>query len=306
MFTEIPLAVIRGFKLRCEERILRLQREKEEFQKEGVEEGGFSNVPDTSVNHEDDLASVRSNKYRESGIAGADRHTRKLEIVETGGWSQRHTTLLKISSVLAVSAIYFSTTYWIEFGAIMTDLVDGAAVINWTQYRMLQFILSIDILRNLLTQSYTLDTLGGSPFMTKFSSSNVTEAVSFLGDIQNSLAFGNSFRHIAPPKGALSDIMFSSKSCVAAPLYTPSPGCATFANGIVNDGIHTAVLSSISLLTSSLNDVLAVNQSSYKEINSTFNSYNFMVLKTLQQTYLNDLSSYSRKLSLNQVLFFCL
>lgn len=151
LFTEIPFSVIESFHARTLSRANKLRQTREMHLKgeavsfdqisyDYVEEHQSGNGQLTQ-----DAPKIEKNK---------NRNERSKTITESSGWSKRHWTLLKISSIIALCVIYFVVTYWIEFGSIQTSLVSGGATVNWGQYRMTQFLIAMNSLRSLSVQVF--------------------------------------------------------------------------------------------------------------------------------------------------------
>lgn len=146
LFTEIPFAVVQSFENHCKERLFRIQQERELSNKEADY--------DLPEQMEEDL---NPGPAEESVLIAADKGksrtgNRSSKIIQSSGFSKRHYTLFQISTIIAACLIYFVVTYWIEFGNIESILISGAAVVNWSAYRMTQFILTLDDMKTLLSQ----------------------------------------------------------------------------------------------------------------------------------------------------------
>lgn len=145
---------------------------------------------------------------------------------------------------------------------------------------------------------------GGSPLAQQYSSINVVDDIIFLQDISASLSFGSTYRGILPPTGLQKALMFTSASCSASPPdYFPATNCTTFAAGIMSNGIQSAILAAIEFMRDNFKASLQENVTQYESIASIIFSSDFQNLITMQETYLNDLSDYSRKLALSEVRF---
>lgn len=100
LFTEIPLPIIQLFKERCKERLDRVLGSADEQVIEKVEKN------ETAV----------------SNINFSDYKSVHREVVGMGNTGTRYLSLLKISVSLFASVIYFSSTYWAEFGALKNQM----------------------------------------------------------------------------------------------------------------------------------------------------------------------------------------
>ena len=288
LFTEIPASVIQSFKLRCERRLLSLQRSREQFEKDGIDDADFDEA-------------VVSDQVAQENEKNASRIERKDSVNSEITFGARHWTLIKISFMLVAVIVYFVVTYWIEFGQIQQQLLSSPNEINWTQYRFTQFLLSLTYLRKLLTQTYVRIATNGSPYINLATTVATSNAIVFMESIQNSLAFGDPTRDVLQPTGAISQLMFTSASCVAVPPnYYPLPDCATFGQGIMNNGLHDAFLSSAVIMNDLLTTIDALNVSNFVAVNTTLWSSKMETLVTLQQTHLQLLSAYTRIVINNQ------
>lgn len=104
LFTEIPFAVIQSFQLRCNDRLARLRKEKEEHMKEGNELNQLDYDNNAIDRSQED--NTPENKVR---VRAAIRTSVKSN--QSFEWGKRHTTLLQISSLIAICLIYFVSSY---------------------------------------------------------------------------------------------------------------------------------------------------------------------------------------------------
>lgn len=145
LFTEIPLSIIRSFEYHCKDRLIRIQQEREQQNKEVA----MSEISDTNLERVDEQNVPLTKDSLEKENRSSER---PVQVNSNIGLSKRYFTLLQISAITAACLIYFVVTYWIEFGNIESILISGAAVVNWSAYRMTQFILTLDDMKTFLSQ----------------------------------------------------------------------------------------------------------------------------------------------------------
>lgn len=71
---------------------------------------------------------------------------------------KRHVSMLKILVALLVAVIYFSVSYYMDFGNLEQSLLSSPSEVNYAGLRRTEFRLTNFLLIQLLTQNYTIGT----------------------------------------------------------------------------------------------------------------------------------------------------
>ena len=316
LFVEIPATVVASLKNRCEKRLLLIHRDKEMFNREGVEDGDGNiqfNMEDIAENNianfetdglvnTDDKADISQTRDMASGDKNDIPQTHISSDDNFLGLSSRHYILLKISSILIVCVIYFFVSYWIEFGSVQIFLNSASSLVNYNYLRMTEFLLSITLMTNIAVQPYDIRYNGGSFNVYNATYKDATTTLDLMLSIQRSLAFGDSGRNIQKPYGKYRDLMFTSASCIKTKDYTPDEDCSTYFHGIVRDGAYNAFLESKELMVNCLDLLMVTDFLSFTSVNSTLNSESFQTVRALRDSYLTNLSDYMADVVNDQVI----
>lgn len=312
LFTEIPIPIIKAFRIHSEDRLARLHREREQALRDGdeiadpdqyCENEVFDENDNLLSNHGDKGGDPDSSVRAEVKPEKSKDYSRNRQITEANNsFISRYLTFFKICSILAVCVIYFGVTYWTDFVSGKNELYASPYEINWNFYRTLQFVMCVDLLRNLLAQNW-MYVNGGSPYLEPVTSKNVTDAITFFKEIDATLVFGDPIRGTLVPEGDQRALYFTSSSCVAVPgLYAPSDDCAYLFGGIVNNGIHDAVVQTSDILHSILIDIQNTNLSSATAINATFNSNSMFKAHSLEYEDLTNLLYFSASINVDEAI----
>lgn len=139
-------------------------------------------------------------------------------ILRCDGFSiKRHISMMKILVALLVAIVYFTATYFLDFGNLESALTSSPYQVNFSGLRRSKFRLIDMLLVQLLTQNYTLGQsslsrftnfmppiASASPVHTPFELPIISERRALLeieqfANLQNVLAFGDSSLNVDPP-----------------------------------------------------------------------------------------------------------
>ena len=297
LFTEIPQNFLLTFKHKCEERLTRLSRARDEFLNagfsidDGIDESNFNeSIEEQAAQpllNSDGKAQTSAKEVKEK--ASSSKISYKEEL-----FGNRHMTLLKIASILALSTLYFGITYYVEYISLETNLKSISNNIAYGELRGVERYSSLFYLRKYLLQQYTISFLNGSPNIDYVTSDFVSEKINHLELIQGYMAYGNSELNILPPSGEQLFAYFGD-SCESRGSYTPYPGCSDFHQQIMAHGFHLAVMAGIDLMRKVLQTVSVLNMTNFAQLNATVNSDEMITLRKLNENYLPPLGEFSNK-----------
>eukprot|EP00455_Lapot_gusevi_P034737 TRINITY_DN3840_c0_g3_i1.p1 TRINITY_DN3840_c0_g3~~TRINITY_DN3840_c0_g3_i1.p1 ORF type:complete len:602 (+),score=148.47 TRINITY_DN3840_c0_g3_i1:155-1960(+) len=205
----------------------------------------------------------------------------------------KHITMLKVFGYMVVAVVYFTMSYYTEFGQHERILTSSPSQLQWSSDRRVFIRQTFFQLRQYLAQDYLIQSSGIPPtsIPVRTNISDVWKFIVMLNTIQKSIAFGDDSRNIDAPSDPWQIQQLFKDACVFPTTPFPYDDCSTFDNGILSRGLHASILEYAQVSRTCLNTIQSLiddshSNVSYRSINVTLRSAPMQVLLKMNNDYL--------------------
>ena len=297
IFFEIPGYVCRVMKAKCCDRLNILNEqanmEIEVEDHEQYEGNENEDKKDETGNKSGEKDQKRVNNNKKKKVA----EQKKVLAYDP---KQRKIMTAKLSCFFVISLVYFYLIYYTGFDVIGNILEEEPVHINWASRRKelsraINHWVTEAIYENVTGYGYkyVVPTKQdrGSPY-------NYAYQVSVeLDYVENSLIFGNTEQGLSfnDVRSSIHDELLFTNGCIA-PVNRSDANCSKVGDGIMTQGLHSALSMYTTLARNLLLEILSMNITTLDQAQNFFVSTDMVLLRNLDNMYLYDALEYSSSL----------
>ena len=288
LFTEIPRNYLVTFKKKCDERLIRLIRARDDFLNAGFSiDDEFAE--EENLNSDDQVVDVKAGDV----IDNTTQKSSKASSIGSVDIEDRYINLSRIGLFLVCTVVYFVVTYYVEYISLENFLLSVSHNIEYAENGVINQNLALSFLLKYGTQNVS-SAFGSSPYMYMVDNNSLLSKIQNYEKIGAILAYGDASLSVLKPSGIQVDYYFGN-TCAPIGLFTPPPlECNEFFSGAAAHGIYNAMIQAVDLFKLKLLEInLAPNITDFSTMYDVLNEEEMHHLQHITISHINPLVSAS-------------